>query len=231
MRPYRCEAASVEGFIQQLAVAYITHGYWFYVTGWIPTGKDPRTVDAKLVRMYGVDKSKWARARSKRAGSASIQYLRHGRFFIVIATHGCHPFFERERTMIRDARRVPIRYAGYSVSYRGGHAHVRIENREYLERKASLLELAEHRSIDTVRAAFLDLRYERYAPVRRQLFNILLAVNRARQARGFSQLEPAMFRWGRRVVKPFGPEGSAATPPARPEETDTASGTVDPSGH
>jgi hypothetical protein len=33
---YRCEATSVEGFLQQLAVAYITTGYWFYVTGEIP---------------------------------------------------------------------------------------------------------------------------------------------------------------------------------------------------
>ena len=36
---YRCEAASVEGFIQQLAVSYVAKGYWFYVTGRIPHHK------------------------------------------------------------------------------------------------------------------------------------------------------------------------------------------------
>jgi hypothetical protein len=30
---YRCEAVSVEGFIQQLAVAYVARGYLFYGTG------------------------------------------------------------------------------------------------------------------------------------------------------------------------------------------------------
>ena len=33
---YRCEVVSVEGFIQQLAVAYVSRGYFFYVTGRIP---------------------------------------------------------------------------------------------------------------------------------------------------------------------------------------------------
>ena len=42
---YRCVASTVDGFLQQLAVAYITHGYWFYVVGEIPEGKDPVTVD------------------------------------------------------------------------------------------------------------------------------------------------------------------------------------------
>ena len=48
---YRCEATSVAGFVQQLAVAYVGRGYIFYVTGEIPEKKDPRVVDAKLVQM------------------------------------------------------------------------------------------------------------------------------------------------------------------------------------
>ena len=49
---YRCEATTVGGFVQQLAVQYVTHGYWFYVLGRIPAGKDPSSVDAKLVDRY-----------------------------------------------------------------------------------------------------------------------------------------------------------------------------------
>ena len=37
---YRCKAVSVEGFIQQLAVAYVSRGYLFYVSGKIPESKD-----------------------------------------------------------------------------------------------------------------------------------------------------------------------------------------------
>ena len=39
---YRCEAASIEGFVQQLACNLVNKGYWFYVTGSIPAAKDPR---------------------------------------------------------------------------------------------------------------------------------------------------------------------------------------------
>jgi len=38
---YRCVATSLAGFLQQLTVSYLSHGYWFYVTGCIPDGKDP----------------------------------------------------------------------------------------------------------------------------------------------------------------------------------------------
>ena len=44
------KTTSVEGFVQQLAVAYVQHGYRFYVTGQIPEDKDPEQVDRKLPR-------------------------------------------------------------------------------------------------------------------------------------------------------------------------------------
>ena len=98
---YRCEAVSVEGFIQQLAVSYVARGYFFYVTGRVPEHKDPARVDEKLVARYGVDISKWARARRKQVGGANLQYLRHGRFFVLLATHGEHPFFAEEGANVR----------------------------------------------------------------------------------------------------------------------------------
>jgi hypothetical protein len=117
---YRCETASLEGFIQQLAVCYIGRGYHYYASGWIPAGKDPRQVDAKLIRQYGIDLPKWTRARRRRnQGKAGIQYLRHERFFVLLATEGKHSFFEEE-CAIRDVRATPIVYCGYSVGLRGG---------------------------------------------------------------------------------------------------------------
>ncbi len=128
---YRSVAKSVEGFVQQLAVAYITHGYWFYVTGTIPDGKDPAAVDAKLIDRYGIAISKWARCRRKKQGLANMQYLRHERFFVLLATKGRHQFFERERAVIRDVRRVSIKFGGYGIGCRKGrdgrwHVSVRL---------------------------------------------------------------------------------------------------------
>src|SRR4051794_2079928 len=100
----RVEAATVEGFVQQLAVAYVARGYYFYVTGYVPEGKDPARVDAKLCANYGVGLSKWAKARRRAAGQASHAYIRFRHFFVLLATHGESPFFTDEAKSVRDAR-------------------------------------------------------------------------------------------------------------------------------
>ncbi|MBI1826652.1 MAG: hypothetical protein HYR83_09745 [Planctomycetes bacterium] len=201
------EAVSVEGFVQQLAVAYVQHGHWFYVTGEIPANKDPCVVDAKLVDRYGLNISKWTRARHKALGRASVRYIRHGQFFVLIATKGKHEFFERESN-IRDIRRAPIRYGGYSISYRRGvdrkwHASVRIAPEEYLRLKSYMINLAAHRSAENLAAMFSRIGFEPYAPVRRQLFNVLRAVNRFRHAAGFESVARSSLRMRRQVVQPF----------------------------
>jgi hypothetical protein len=89
---YRSVTPTLEGFIQQLACCYLTHGYWFYVSGFVPEGKDPTAVDAKLVAKYGVAVSESTRFRRKRVGLANLQYLRFERSFLLIATLGSHPF-------------------------------------------------------------------------------------------------------------------------------------------
>ena len=200
---YRCEASSLEGFIQQLAVSYLPHGYWFCVAGEIPPGKDPRAVDQKLTQRYGVSLSRWARARRKKAGNANVHYLRYERFFVLIATHGHHPFFEEERTSIFDVRRSPVRVGGYAVSFRHGRSHVRLEAERYRELKAHFLTLATHRTASAIADELRSLPFEPYAPVRRQLFIILRAVNRARRAAGFQPVPWTALRLRRRIVRPF----------------------------
>jgi len=99
---YRCVAITPKGCIQQLAVCYVGRGYWFYVTGEVPEHKDPADVDGKLIERYQVDLSRWARLRRKKAGLASIQYLRHGRFFVLVATHERDLWFHRCSHCLRD---------------------------------------------------------------------------------------------------------------------------------
>ncbi len=100
---YLCEVASIAGFVQQVAVSHLTHGYVFYSAGVVPDGKDPRLVDEKLVERYGLEISKWTRARRKREGIASVSYLRHLRFFVLLATLSRHPSFEGEAKSFRDS--------------------------------------------------------------------------------------------------------------------------------
>lgn len=210
---YRIEATTVAGFVQQLAVGYVRHGYFFYVTGYIPEHKDPQAVDAKLVQRYGVGISKWAKARRKAAGACNLQYLRHGRFFVLLATHGEGAFFEEEAAAIRDIRRVPLKYAGYAIGYSGGHVQVRIERERYLDLKAYLLQIAPHRTAEDLAQVFrAQFQFEPYAPVRSQSLAILRAVNRARAAAGLPEVPRTCIRLRRRVMRPFeeGAEKDAA---------------------
>lgn len=204
---YRCVAASEAGFVQQLAVSYLGHGYCFYVTGTIPERKDPASIDAKLIDRYGIGISRWARARRKKAGLANMHYLRHGRFFVLLATHGEHRFFSEEPNF-RDARRDAIRFAGYSISLKRGidgrlHPSVRIHPDEFRKLKAHLLNLAVHRSLDRLSSEFAAVQFERYAPVRRQLLNISREVNKRRRQSGFEEISSSMVGLRRRIVRAF----------------------------
>jgi hypothetical protein len=215
--PYRCEATSIEGFVQQIACSYLRHGYWWYVTGLIPSEKNPHDVDAKLIQRYDIDRSERRRASAKRRGEANMQYIRCGRFFLLMATKGDHPFKDAERDQIRDVRRVPIKFAGYSISYRRGgrtrqgepdpkwHAHVEIERAQYRLLRDYFLERAVHRRAETLARSFYRVEFEPYAPIRRQLLAILRQVNRKRAGHGFESISTEALRLRRTVVKPFEP--------------------------
>ena len=213
---YRAEATSLTGFVQQIACCYLRHGYWFYVTGHIPAHKDARVIDQRLIQKYGIGVSESTRARRKRLGQANLQYLRLGRTFVILATKGQHKFFETEFNSIHDIRHTPLKMGGYSISYRRGgrtrtgekdprwHAHVEIERCQYLELKSWMLELSVHRSAENLAQAFYEIPFEPYAPVRRQLLNILRAVNRSRKQSGFSRIPVEVVPLRRRIVRPFG---------------------------
>lgn len=203
---YRTEATTVAGFIQQLAVGYVRNGYFFYVIGYIPEQKDPATVDAKLVARYGAGLSKWARARRKAARRCNTHYIRHGRFFVLLATHGEGTFFAEEGEAVRDVRRVPIKYGGYAVGYSGGHVQVRIERGRYLGLKAHLCQLATRRTAEEMaRLIRAELQFEPYAPVRSQSLAILRAVNRARVLAGLAEVPRTCLRFRRQIFRPFAP--------------------------
>lgn len=204
---YECVATTAAGFLQQLAVAYLGHGYWFYVTGRVPEGKDPAVVDEKLLEKYQVRLSKWARARRKRAALANVQYLRHERFFVILASRGRHSFFEGE-AHFKDAREEPIRFEGYSVSVKKGvdgrwHPSVRLHPETYRELRAYFVDRATRRPVEVLSGELRRLPLEPYAPVRRQLLNILRALNRARHTAGLEPVPVSALRLSRKGVKPF----------------------------
>lgn len=206
---YRCVAASVSGFVQQLAVGYVAHGYYFYVCGTIPEPKEPVRTDQKIIAQYGIGVSKWTRARRKKGGMANVQYLRYGQFFVIIAKHGDQSFFAAEARRLRDVRRAPIPFMGYSVGCRRSrhegsyHVSVRIRRETYRDLKARFEKQALHRSVEELCRELRGIPYEPYAPVRDQLRGIVRAINRRRAKGGCEPVPMSVLRRTRMPVKPF----------------------------
>jgi len=239
---YRCVASSPEGLVQQVAVSYLRHGYWFYVSGWVKPGKDLEQIDRKLIDKYQIAIGERERAARKQRGLANMQYIRYRHWFLLLATEGHHPFKQHEHKQIRDCRRVPIRFEGYSISYRrsgltpkgGGppkwHACVRIDGPTYKQLKAFLLERGSHRSVENVAAEFARVPYARYAPVRRQLLTISRAVNEVRAQTGFDPVPVSALRLRRAIVTPFASTDCEAEPTPVPLHQVKANGVLAQNG-
>jgi hypothetical protein len=175
--------------VQQFAVSYIGHRYWFYITG---------VVDRKLIARYGVDLSKWARARRKRSGLANVHHLRDRQLFVLIVTKGEHRFFAEE-PHYRDVRRDPLHFDGYSISYKRDpsgkwHPSVRIHLETYRGIRCHLLDLATRRSAAALADEIWALPFEPYAPVRTQLLCVLRGVNAARKGAGLDPVPRSAVR-------------------------------------
>lgn len=163
------------------AASYRRHGYFWYVTGQIPTGKDPHAIDRKLIAKYDLDLSEWERSRRKKQGLANVQFLRHDRWFILLVTEGHHAIKSSaakggEGDSLRDCRRTSIRFAGYAISYcRAGvtpkgtptpnwHARVRIDGPTYKALLAHFETIACHRSPENLARELATIPFARYAP-------------------------------------------------------------------
>ncbi len=232
---YRCEASSPEAVVQLIAASYLRHGYYWYVTGKIPDGKPVDRVDRKLIDKYGIDISEWQRSKRRKSGIANAHYLRHDRWFILMLTAGHHPLRAPSKAggegeHLKDCRRVPIRFSGYSISYRRSgvaqpvgqpekwHAHVRLDAVTYAAAKAHFESIAVHRSPENLASEFAKITYARYAPIRRQLLNILRRVNDLRKQHSFKPLPYEVLKLRRSPVKVYTDATSDSNPGASDKE-------------
>jgi hypothetical protein len=73
---YKWEATSLEGLVQQLAVAYIARRYFFYVSGRVPQRLSPSEHDRRMLEKFDVARSKWSRYRRTKRTARSDAVLR-----------------------------------------------------------------------------------------------------------------------------------------------------------
>lgn len=225
MEEYRYLATSRTGFIQQVVSCYLRHGYYFFVQGRVAEGKDAEVLDRKLLVRYGIAKNKKQRYRRKQQGLANVQYIRFERDWLMLATRGKHDWFHQEWANIRDCRRQAIRVLDYSLSVVQGEyvsnrlkaipngpperdakqrVRVQISQAAYRELQASLLENARRRRTEWFARHLWNIAYEPYAPIRRQLLELIRQVNKTRSAAGLPRISPKVIRYQQRKVKPFG---------------------------
>ena len=186
--------ATRDAFVHYLVTSVICRGYWFYITGRIPEGKDPAAIDQKLIAKYDAGISKSARWRRKKLAKANIRYVRWNHQFLLFATKGEHSFF-RQESGIKDIRKIPLKVGGYSLSFRRDgrpdalqdrpyRVHVRIEQQEFNSLLAEFDCEALRRSTEHLVDRLYKLPYLGYAPVRRQLCLLLRRVNARRRVAG-----------------------------------------------
>jgi hypothetical protein len=223
---YKYEVASEIGFVQRVATHLLPKGYYFFVQGTLPEGKNPAALDAKLLSKYDVAKTEGARRWRKSQGLGNVQYVRFQRSWILLATHGEHAIREGEGSNLNDARRAPIRIGDYAIYVKRGHyvkrlpadqeatpdgrwrVRVLIAREAYRELCAYFRSTACHRRADALADELSRLPYEPYAPVRKQLLKLLRLVNSTRQAAGYSKIAPTCLRLRRTIVKGFVGMGS-----------------------
>ena len=216
---YRYEVKSMRAFVQRIACEVANRGYVFFVTGHIPAERAPEDTDLKLLEAYGLSLSKFQRYRRKSRGIASVQYVRHGRFFVMLATPGESLWFEREQwprelrhkrgSRIKDLREEPLRYAGYQIGLRRSsntgrdHVSVRIQKDEFLGLKAYFLDIACKRTVENLRWEYAHLPFEPYRGVKKQYGEIARAVNAKRKSQGLAPVPLSALPSRRIVVSTF----------------------------
>jgi hypothetical protein len=165
--------------VQLVAGNLLTKGYLFYSTAWVPDGKDPLLVDAKLLLTYDAHLTKEQRYRRKKSGHASVRYLRCGRLCVLFATKGNSSFFERERW--KDVRTSPLHLAGYAMKVTpAGKVSVRIHDEAFRKLKRD----ATARAGDDVREwerRIFELPFMAYKGVQDNAYHLVRHLNECRR--------------------------------------------------
>jgi hypothetical protein len=180
---YRYLITSKHSLIRYLACNAFPKGYIFYTTSWIPEGKDPVLVDAKLILKHECHLPKQKQYRRRKANIATVKYIRHENLCVLLATHGKGQFFQVEGE-IKDAREVPFSYGGYSVSVNreSGKVSVRIHREAMKTLKSFVMEHGHKMPLDYWQSWIRNIPFLPFAGVRDGVFSLLKLLNKNRQS-------------------------------------------------
>jgi len=227
MKQYQYESPSLDGFVQRIVVLS-QKGYYYFLNGTIPAGRDLIYTDQKLLEKSVAWVTKDQRYLRKQQGKANAHYFRHDRDWAVMLTDGAHPMRrenQKERLLdLRNEEHPPLYVGGYSIKLRRDgtpegqrrgklRAAVRIDDDSYSLLKARFLELCLRRPSGVLAASIYNVPFEPYAPVYRQMTAIVKAMNERRAKANMPEVPLDSVRFMRTLPKHFqevGDDGVAA---------------------
>ncbi len=201
--------SSADAVLSQLQ-RLVGNGYYFYFMDELKTGKDPTKLDEKLIDKWDLNRPYWKREKRRRGKAPSIWYLRYGRVYLLIATHGKsqngepHPFFLEYENTYLDIRKTALNFHGYTIRYPVSKEtgrpkfFVRLDKEAYLAARDEILRKsisARYRTRETLEASIRSLPYQWYRPVREQVKRIVREANKRRRYAGFAPIKMSSRRW------------------------------------
>jgi hypothetical protein len=183
---HQFEAKSLGQFLRKIAIDYLRYGYTRYALREIPGGKDLAKVDAKLMFTYQVAISRSQRSRRRVNGLANVVYLRFGNRFILMASEGFHPQFDK--LCFLDFRSKPLVFDGYSIGFRDGKVCVSICAKRLRSTRKNLLLIALHNQTK-VETYFRNISPFSFPGIIRQKRKLLAEINRKRKKAGLTKIQ------------------------------------------
>ena len=127
-------------FLRKIAIDYVRYGYVRYIVRSIPQGKDLEAIDRKLALAYDITSNRQIRMRRRRKGLANLAYIRYRQMFVILATEGVHPEFDRRNW--KDIRQEPLRYSCYTVGLVGKKVSIRLNLKSFSAVSKATLKMA-----------------------------------------------------------------------------------------
>jgi hypothetical protein len=192
----RYVASSLGWFLRKIAIDYVRYGYVCYAIRSIPedkaTPEELRRIDEKLLRTYGITYHRTTRARRKAKGLANVAYVRYKRWFILLATDGTHPQFDRVGS--KDIRTYALLFCGYFIGLRNGKVYVEMAPRRMKRLRRWMLRIALYRE-PRVYAEFGSISHSILFPgVVRQKLKLLRLINKKRKRAGLPRISWTITR-------------------------------------
>ncbi len=186
----RYVAPSLGWFLRKIAIDYVRYGYVQYAIRTIPEEKatpaELRRIDEKLIRLYGVTYHRTTRARRRAKGLANVAYVRYKRWFVLLATDGTHPQFDRVGS--NDIRSYALLFCGYFIGLRNGKVYVEIAPWRLKRIRRILVRIALWRA-ERVYAEFSQVSHSILFPgVVRQKLKLLRFINKKRKRAGLPRI-------------------------------------------